>query len=112
MSEKKKVGELQDFPPQKAVPVEEGEERIVICNVEGRLYGVEDRCTHDGEPIGDGPLEGYEIECPRHGARFDIRDGSVTLAPAFLPLKTYSITVLDGEVLVDFDSSSRENNNQ
>ena len=98
-----KVGQVEDFPEGKVKIVRVDGERVAICNVEGTLYAVEDRCTHDDAPLGEGDLEGCEIECPRHGARFDVRDGSVTLAPAVYPIETYDIEVRGDEVFVSID---------
>lgn len=98
-----KVGHVKDFPEGKVTIVRVDGERVAICNVEGTLYAVEDRCTHDDAPLGEGDLEGCEIECPRHGARFDVRDGTVTLPPAVFPIETYRLEVQDGVVMVDID---------
>ena len=54
---------------------------IAVFNVDGKFYAIGDVCTHDDGPLGDGELDGYQIICPRHGARFDIRSGkALTLA--------------------------------
>jgi 3-phenylpropionate/trans-cinnamate dioxygenase ferredoxin component len=71
---------------------------IAVCNLDGRFCAVEDRCTHDDGPLGEGRLDGPEIECPRHGARFDVRTGEVLALPAFIPIKTYPIRI-DGDRL-------------
>lgn len=98
-----KVGTIDDFPEGKVKIVRIDGERVAICNVEGTLYAVEDRCTHDDAPLGEGELEGCEIECPRHGARFDVRTGKVTLPPAVYPIETYPLEIRDGDVMVDID---------
>jgi 3-phenylpropionate/trans-cinnamate dioxygenase ferredoxin subunit len=77
--------------------------RIALCRVEGRLYAVEDRCSHDDGPLGEGYLEGYEIECPRHGARFDVRTGSVCRMPAVVPVEAFPVRVEDDDVYVEVD---------
>jgi 3-phenylpropionate/trans-cinnamate dioxygenase ferredoxin component len=91
--------------------IPEGESRIydvegtlvVICRVEGRLYAVEDRCTHDDGPLGEGYLDGFEIECPRHGARFDVRTGAVCRMPAVVPVESFPLKVEEGNVYVEVD---------
>ncbi|MCA9794238.1 MAG: Rieske (2Fe-2S) protein [Vulcanimicrobiota bacterium] len=98
-----RVGRLEDFPLGKVRVVRIEGERVAICNVDGTLYAVEDRCTHDDGPLGEGELEGCEIECPRHGARFDVRDGSVTQMPAVYPIETFELEVVDGQVYVSLD---------
>jgi 3-phenylpropionate/trans-cinnamate dioxygenase ferredoxin subunit len=58
---------------------------IAVFNVDGTYYAIEDVCTHDDGPLAEGELDGYAIECPRHGARFDIRTGKVLSMPAVTP---------------------------
>jgi 3-phenylpropionate/trans-cinnamate dioxygenase ferredoxin subunit len=77
--------------------------RVLICRVAGELYAIDDVCTHDDGPLGDGWLDGYEVECPRHGARFDVRSGAVCRMPAASPVSTYPLKVEDGYVLVEVD---------
>ncbi len=74
---------------------------IAVFNVDGTVYAVEDVCTHDDGPLADGELHGFEIECPRHGARFDIRSGKVTRMPAVLPVRWFPARIEDGQVQVD-----------
>ncbi len=71
---------------------------LLVCNVGGAFYAVADVCTHDRGPLGEGRLRGAVIECPRHGARFDVRDGTVNAPPAVRPLPTYPVRVRDGVV--------------
>ena len=52
-----------------------------MFNIDGELYAIEDVCTHDGGELAGGPIEGYEIECLRHGAKFDLRTGAALSAP-------------------------------
>ena len=75
--------------------------RIALCNVDGSLYAIDDVCTHDGGALDQGELDGVEIECPRHGARFDVRTGRVTALPAFQPVETYPVRVQGQDVQVD-----------
>lgn len=91
-----------DVPPPGKVSVYEVDgARIALCNVDGTLYAIDDVCTHDGGALDQGELDGVEIECPRHGARFDVRTGSVTALPAFLPIETYPVRVQGQDVQVD-----------
>ncbi len=62
------------------------------------FYCLEDICTHDGQPLTDGPVVGYSIECSRHGAKFDIRTGAVLQMPATSPIQVFEVAVRDGHI--------------
>lgn len=74
---------------------------IAIFNVGGTYHAIEDVCTHDDGPVAEGVLDGYEIECPRHGAHFDIRDGKVLSFPAITSVKSYKVTVDNGQIVLE-----------
>ena len=74
--------------------------RLLICRVEGKFYAIDDTCTHDDGPLADGLLDGHEIECPRHGARFDVRSGKVLCLPAALPINSYPVVIEGDNVTV------------
>jgi 3-phenylpropionate/trans-cinnamate dioxygenase ferredoxin subunit len=69
---------------------------VLLCNVGGEIYAVEDICTHDGGALDQGQLDGARIECPRHGATFDVRTGEALTLPAVMPLPKYAVRV-DGD---------------
>lgn len=69
---------------------------VALCNIDGTFYAIDNVCTHDDGPLGDGKLIGCEVECPRHGARFDVRNGEATAMPAAVGVDTYE-TYVDGE---------------
>jgi len=77
------------------------DEAILICNVNGSFYAIEDVCTHDGGNLDLGTLEGDQIECPRHGARFDVRTGAVVMLPAIEPVRSYRVRVEGDEIFVE-----------
>jgi len=104
MGERLKIANTTDVAPGKVRSIEVAGKRLALCNVDGQFYLIDDVCTHDGGPLDQGELFGYEIECPRHGARFDVRTGRVRRLPAILPIRTYPVTVQDDEVLVDTDA--------
>lgn len=81
--------------------VEFPEQTVVIFNIDGQLYCIADLCTHDGGPLEEGVLEGCEIECPRHGARFDVRTGEAKRLPAVVGVPTYQVKVEGDEVYVE-----------
>lgn len=78
--------------------VYDGDTPIAVFNVDGELYAIEDVCTHDGAELTGGIVEGHEIECPRHGSRFDIRTGAVLNPPAYEPTAKFPVKVDDGVV--------------
>ncbi len=96
-----RVAAVGDIPEGDVKVVAVFEKRVAIGNVEGRLYAFDDVCTHDGGPLGEGSLDGYEVECPRHGARFDIRDGSVLCLPATVGINTYLVRVEEDDVYIE-----------
>jgi 3-phenylpropionate/trans-cinnamate dioxygenase ferredoxin subunit len=85
-----KVGEV---PEGGCKIVRVDDQSVAIFLVAGAYYAIDDVCTHDGGPLAEGPLEGHVIECPRHGARFDVRTGAVLAPPAIVPVPTYAVRV-------------------
>lgn len=79
---------------------EVGDRLVVVFHVDDSWYCLDDVCTHDGGPLGEGTLHGHLIACPRHGARFDIRDGHPVSMPATEPTKSHEVLVRNGEVYV------------
>ena len=76
---------------------------VGVYNVDGQLYAIEDRCSHDDGPLceGDWDPETAVVICPRHGANFDLRTGEPLTLPAYEPVETYAVRVEDGEVKVE-----------
>lgn len=64
------------------------------------FYAIEDVCSHDGQPLTNGPVENCAITCPRHGAKFDLRTGQPLCMPAIEPIATFEVQVRDGEIFV------------
>ncbi len=96
-----KVARANDIAPGEKKTVEVDGIEVVLVNLDGAFYAIEDVCTHDGGPLGEGELEGCQIICPRHGARFDVRTGQALTLPAFAPAPTYEVKIQDGDVLVE-----------
>jgi 3-phenylpropionate/trans-cinnamate dioxygenase ferredoxin subunit len=97
------VARLADIPQGQVKVVDVAGERVAVANVEGSLYAIEDRCSHDDGPLGEGTLRGGEIECPRHGARFEVKTGRPLCLPAVVPVKTYPVKVEGDEVKVSLE---------
>ena len=92
-----KVGEIPDGGV-KIVRFED--QSVAVFHVDGDYYAMDDICTHDGGPLAEGRIEGHVIECPRHGARFDIRSGAVLSLPATVPVPTYEVRIEGDEIKV------------
>jgi 3-phenylpropionate/trans-cinnamate dioxygenase ferredoxin subunit len=92
------LGDLRDGE-LRSCPAGDGRS-VLVCRVDGRLYAVEDNCSHRDTPLSQGRLRGAIVTCPLHGARFDVRDGSHLGPPAFEGIATYSIDEHDGVVVV------------
>ena len=76
----------------------DGDVAIAVFNIDGEFYALEDVCTHDGGELAGGPIEGYSIECLRHGAKFDLRTGEALCPPAYAPTAKFPVRVEDGSV--------------
>ncbi len=96
-----KVAKISEIPAgsRKVVPL--GDSRAVVFNVAGRFYAIEDVCTHDDASLDNGPLLDFEVECPRHGARFDVRTGAATRMPAIAPVRTFSVRTEGEDVVLE-----------
>jgi 3-phenylpropionate/trans-cinnamate dioxygenase ferredoxin component len=91
-----KIGEVEEG---KVKVVRVGDAPIGLTKVEGEFFAFADVCTHDDGPVAEGELDEYLIECPRHGAKFDIRTGKVKQLPAVTPIPVYAVRV-EGEVVL------------
>ena len=105
MAEPVRLAATSDIPPGKVNVYEADGRQIAICNVDGTFYAIDDVCTHDGGSLDQGELEGKEIECPRHGALFDVTTGRALTLPAVLPVKTYPVHVDGDDIKVDLGES-------
>lgn len=92
-----KVSEIPD-PGKKLVEVDE--RLVVLIHAGGHFYAIDDVCTHDGGPLGEGQLEGFAIACPRHGAKFDVRDGRPLTMPATRPTVVHEVRVVGDDIMV------------
>lgn len=95
------IARVEEIPEGETRVYEVEGERVAVCNTEGEIFALEDRCTHDDGPLGEGCLDGYQIECPRHGARFDVRNGEVLRMPAAHPIRTFGVKVEEGQIIVE-----------
>jgi 3-phenylpropionate/trans-cinnamate dioxygenase ferredoxin subunit len=101
MSKFVKAARVDEIKPGEKMIVEVDGVLVVVVNLDGEFFAVQDVCTHDGGPLGEGRLESGQLVCPRHGARFDVRTGAALTMPAFEPVPTYEVRVEGEEVLVE-----------
>ena len=95
-----KVADAKDISPSQMKEVEVDGQKIIIANINGKYYAIGSICTHEGGPLVDGMLSGYEVECPWHGSKFDLRTGQVTSPPANEPEPAYEIKVEGTQILI------------
>lgn len=74
---------------------------VAVFFVGGEYHAIEDVCTHDDGPLAEGEIEGCQIICPRHGARFDLRTGEALSLPAYRPVEAYPVRLEDGRVVLE-----------
>ena len=95
------AGSAEAIADQGSVAVDVDGLGLLVVRCGSELYAVEDRCTHDGEPLGEAEIESCQIVCPRHGAHFCARTGEALTPPAYEPLRTYRVRVESGRILVE-----------
>ena len=94
------IADVEDLPNGERIFVEIDEYYLVVFNIAGQFYAIEDLCSHDDGPLGEGEVEGYQVVCPRHGARFDVRTGKALTLPAVEDIPAYAVQVIDGKIQV------------
>lgn len=94
--------EADEIPPNSGqiVNMEIGE--IAIFNIDDKFYAIENICSHDGNSLAGGDVEGTQIICPRHGARFSLETGEALTPPAYEPITTFPVRVSDGIVQIQY----------
>jgi 3-phenylpropionate/trans-cinnamate dioxygenase ferredoxin subunit len=97
------VAQVEELTPFDRRIVDLDGTQVVVFNLDGQYYAIEDVCTHDGGQLTGGSVEGDQIICPRHGARFCIRTGAALSAPAYEPTSTFPVRMENGVVQVRDD---------
>ena len=95
-----KVASLDEVPAGTLKAVQVDGTSVALANVDGDVYALEDQCSHQDFPLSDGELEGMELECIYHGAKFDVCSGKAVQLPAIRPVKTWEVDVRDGEIFI------------
>lgn len=103
MSDWVTVAKVEELAPGDFRVVDVDGANVAVFNLDGQYYAIEDVCTHDGGQLTGGVVEGDEIVCPRHGARFCIRTGRALSAPAYEPAASFPVRVENGEIQVRDD---------
>lgn len=101
MAEWVRVASVEQVPPGTLKGVSAKMNPIVLANVEGDVYALEDQCSHEAYPLSDGELDGGDVVCLYHGARFDACSGKNKGLPAVRPVKSYPVQIRDGDVYVE-----------
>lgn len=96
-----RVCNVEDVGEGTAKVVDVNGTSVLLAKLDGNFYAIDNICSHDGGDLGEGELVGDgQVECPRHGARFDIRTGEVTRMPAAVGVDRYDVKVEDGSVYI------------
>ena len=95
-----KIGEIE-IGSMKDVAI--AHQHLVIAHTNTGYFAVVDECSHDSAPISDGEVDGDEVVCVRHGARFDLKTGAVTGPPAIVPIDSYPIKIDGNDILVGLE---------
>lgn len=109
MSAFRRVAAVSDIAPGEVTVVEvDGRSLALGHTQDGRWGAVDNVCTHDGGTLGEGEMDEACVECPRHGAKFDLFTGQVRAMPAVFPVNAYPVRVVGDEVQVDLSVPTRE----
>jgi len=96
-----KAASMSELAPGQARLVNIKGKEIALFNIEGNFFALENACTHEEGPLAEGDIEGHEVTCPWHGARFDIRTGEVLCAPAYEDATRYNVRVIGTDIEVE-----------
>ena len=100
MSEFERVASVKDVPDRGRLSILVDDLPSLLIRIGNDFYAIEDVCSHDGQPLTNGPIDNCSITCPRHGAKFDLRTGQPLCMPAIEPISTFEVQVRDGEIYV------------
>jgi 3-phenylpropionate/trans-cinnamate dioxygenase ferredoxin subunit len=109
LSEFVPVARVDEVPVGEVKVVQVGEKSFALGHCDDVTWGAIDNvCTHDGGVLGEGELDDCLVECPRHGARFDLLSGEVRALPAVFPVNAYPVRIVNGIVEVDVGVPTKE----
>ena len=106
MTEASVVIDVGDIPPGGMRAVEAGGLPILVCNVAGEFFALENRCPHVRIPLDGGRLEGPVLQCPLHGGKLDVRDGASLAPPIRRAACTYPVRIVEGGIAIELEASA------
>lgn len=95
-----KVASLDDLSTRKLMRVQSGDSQICLAYVEGKVFAVDDMCSHEDASLSKGSLHGECVKCPLHGSRFDLNNGEALDEPAEDKIKTYAVKIEENDILI------------
>jgi 3-phenylpropionate/trans-cinnamate dioxygenase ferredoxin subunit len=107
MSKWIEVFPASDLKPGRHTLVDIAGVELLLVNIDGEIFAIENVCSHDGGELSNGKINGNEITCPRHFARFNLKTGAVLCPPAFEDINTYAVRIVDGAVQVSDEENKR-----
>jgi len=103
MSKRVKVAQTSDLSPGTGKVVQADGRNLALFNVEGTFFAIDNTCTHRGGPLGEGELSGDTVECPWHGAHFNVKTGAVARPPAPAGVPSFPVHLEGNDVFVEID---------
>jgi naphthalene 1,2-dioxygenase ferredoxin component len=97
------ISAADKLPEDDVIGVQAAGKDLALYFVEGQVYATDNLCTHGHARLCDGFLDGYEIECPLHQGKFDIRDGKPLCQPAVEAIRSYPVKIENGRVFIDLE---------
>lgn len=95
------VAKVDEIAPGERMVVELGRDWVLIFNVGGEFYAINEICSHEEYSLADGELKDFAVECPKHGAQFDIRTGQHLCPPAYMPVKRYAVRIEGDDIQLE-----------
>jgi 3-phenylpropionate/trans-cinnamate dioxygenase ferredoxin subunit len=102
------AGPLADLPVESGFRIVDGETAVALFRVGDGVHAIADRCSHAEASLAEGEVFGDEVECPRHGAAFDLTTGKALTLPATKPVAVYATEVRDGNVFIDISDGGEQ----
>lgn len=94
------VATVDEIGPGQRKLLDADGEPLAVFNIAGRYFAISDRCSHDDGPVAEGEVDDHTVECPRHGARFDLESGKALTLPAVVDIPAYPVRVVGREIQV------------